>query len=91
MKQKVTKILEKIDGEISLNDLYEKYKDLDVVLIPDVDYEDNVIEVVQIREETDEEYTKRIDNEKRYKERAMQMELNQYKKLKEKYGDIELP
>ena len=91
MKQKITKILEKIEGETSLNDLYEKYKDLDVVLIPDVEYEDNIIEVVQIREETDEEYTKRIDNEKRYKEHAMQMELNQYKKLKEKYGDIELP
>ena len=91
MKQQVTKILEKIDGETSLNKLYEKYKDLDVVLIPDVEYEDNIIEVVQIREETDEEYTKRIDNEKKWKERSMQMELDQYKRLKEKYGDIELP
>lgn len=40
------------------------------------------------RPETDEEMEKRIESDERYNNRRRKLEIEQYKKLKEKYGDI---
>lgn len=49
------------------------------------DYENNVY---YTREETDEEYSDRLEVEERYRKEKVAAELAQYKALREKFGEL---
>ena len=83
-KQQVKETLEFLSsGTYSLKELYEKYKDC--VLYVEDEEEGYCVYLYKIRDETDEEYTKRINKEKEYKLLLEQKKYETYLRLKKEF------
>ena len=71
-----------------LQSLYDEYKDTYFhIWIERCGYDDGWFELKGQREETDQEYEKRLNKTKEEKEKQKAKELTEYIRLKAKYGD----